>query len=54
MTKKTSDSTFVAAYDYYTLRKYEPKGRVQISKKIKKVFNRLKENSKGKDLDILA
>lgn len=51
--KETSDSTFVAAYEFYTLRKYEPKSRVQISKKIKKALNKFKENTKGKDLDIL-
>ena len=42
----------MAAYEYYTLRKYEPKGRLQISKKIKKALNRLNQNAK-KEIDIL-
>ena len=41
----------ISQEEHFILRKFEPKGRVQISKKIKKALNML---SQGKDLDVLT
>ena len=41
----------MAQYEHYILKKFEPKGRTQISKKIKKAYRKM---SQGKELDILT